>query len=146
MVCECVCVCVSMWKANWSLASTQVLQIMQAGKMLCFPFNTFYHHFTTVMQLMWCGRFLCGLWWDVHLLITGITPCCISATYKETRSCDAGYILLDVSSMKLQTHVLLFFLVNVVWACVALLSSSLLEKALNATVVILCEFLCQDLD
>lgn len=53
--------------------------------------------------------------------------------------------LLDVSSMKLQTHVL-FFLVNVVWARVALLSSSLLEKALNATVVIFYKFLCQDPD
>lgn len=60
--------------------------------------------------------------------------------------------LLDVSSMKLWTHFLLLvlFRVDVAWAYVALLASSLLEKALNVTVVILylilplTDFLCRD--
>lgn len=59
---------------------------------------------------MWCGRYLCGLWWAVHLRITGLTLCCISATYKgkkKLRTFNAGYVLLDVSSMKLWTHFLL---------------------------------------
>lgn len=95
-------------------------------------------YYCNTSELTWCGLYLCGLWWAVHLLITGLTLCCISATYKE-KTFNAGYVLLDVSSMKLWTHFppLVLFRVDVVGAYVALLGSSLLEKALNVTVVIL---------
>lgn len=132
-----------MWKANWSLASMQVLQILQAGKMLHFSPRHISSplYYCNASELMWCGHYLCGLWWAVHLLITGLTLCCITATYKKIRTFNAGSVLLDVS-IHFRPSVLfiyLFFPVDVVWAWIALLSSSLLEKALNVTVV-----LCQD--
>lgn len=109
-------------------------------------------YYCNTSELMWCGHYLCGLWWAVHLLITGLTLCRISATYKETKTVNAGYVLLDVSSMKLWTQFLLqsFYRLMLSGHMLLCQPQAFWEKALNVTVVILyliltlTDFLCPD--
>lgn len=70
----CVCVCVGMWKANWSLASRQVLQIMQASreKMLRFPFGHVFsplYYCPAVVRTLFCVVLV-----GVELLTAAVAP------------------------------------------------------------------------
>lgn len=58
---------------------------------------------------------LCGLWWDVHLLITGVALFPPNVVFPLPIKKQDGCVLLDVSSSSGPGF-------NVVWAHVALLS------------------------
>lgn len=78
-------------------------------------------YYCNASEPMWCGYCVCGLWWAAHLLITGLTPCCISATYKETRTFNAG------SVFHFQPSVLFCFFSS--RCCLGLDCSALLEPS-----------------